>query len=411
MSLYSCLYVPFGFCLGVWLIIRRCSRINRTRSILVLLLVVVVFLAFALLNYSSRRREHDGLKETVGYEGDELVSTAATAVRRAAFRPAVSLDTRNYRLSQPNCSALALGDRREVLLVKRMLYKEARPPIPNRYFADADPKSSCQFLSLDRYPDRPHSAYEERRPIAYAIGVKERAETVERFIRATYAPQNTYCLYIINDDSTTMSSSFDGGELLLALRHISYCFPNVVLTTGTNEPRMPYRSCLGYLSAYFNWKHVLMIAENDFPLGTNRQIVDWVEKSAEIWSRKKRQISDDRPPLLPPLTKSNDYSGYMITRKMAEMAAQGRADLRFSAVDGAIELELLKEKHGFLELKIRFDKFCQSPTEPNCFLESSDLPWLLNQSYLFARKIDLQTDYVIVKCIEQKIRKQRKKEL
>lgn len=316
---------------------------------------------------------------------------------------AISLESRNYRLSPPNCSALIHGDTREIGQVETMLYKETRQPHSSHYFAGLTGNCSG-YRSVRGYPDRPESVYEVNHPIVYVVGVKEHAEQVERLIRATYAPQNFYCLYSINS-----TSPFVSDDLVLALRQISGCFTNVIVTTDGStsrrrrqRPTVPYEVCLRAALAYPGWQYVLMIAEGDFPLKPNRQIVDLVRRSASIW-RAKRKSDDER--LLPPLTKHNDYSGYMLTRKMAALASRGLADYSLAGLDDAGESRLLAEMSEFAKLKIRFNKFCHGDSK--CALKSSDLQWLVFQPFLFARNFDLKTDHVIVRCLERKLERQR----
>lgn len=362
---------------------------GRARCVFVI--AFVLFFTFALFRFIE--------------DDDNPASRRKIRVSKASLprQPlAVSLDSSNYHLSSPNCSALIRGDTREIGQVETMLYKETRQPHPSQYFNGLT--GNCSGYRTGRgYPDRPLSYYEVNHPIVYVVGVKEHAEQVERLIRATYAPQNFYCLYSINS-----TSPFVSDDLVLALRQISSCFSNVIVTTGgkasrrRHQPKVPYEVCLKAMLTYPGWQYVLMIAEGDFPLQLNRQIVDSVRRLASLW-RAKRKSDDER--LLPPLTRHNDYSGYMITRKMAALATRGLADYSLAGLDDVNESRLLTKMPEFVKLKIRFNKFCNGYSK--CVLKSSDLQWLVHQPFLFARNFDLKTDHIIVKCLERKLDRQR----
>lgn len=385
--------------------LRKCTFVNRARFAFAIFLIL--FSTFTFLTLSNE------IDVTTNLAVQAIVADTIVKQKAEQYlqhrRDASSINVHTYRLARPNCTALAVGDKREIAQLEHMLYKEIQLPIPNSYFNEST-KNCARFRLVRNYPEVPHSNYEAQYPVAYLVGVKEHAEQVERLLRAIYAPQNLYCLYSLNQ---TSSSAFPDSELAVALSLISGCFSNVIVkTTGASDNKSyrrsnrhgaPYQACLDTVLAHRDWKYLLMTAEGDFPLAINREIVDRMRQSATIW-RLQRTSDHDR--LLPPLTSHNDYSGYMLTRKMAVMAARGLADDTLSKLDVLREIQLLDSMKEFSTLKIRLDNYCASLDA--CVLKSSDLQWLMRQPLLFARKFELQTDYVVVGCLEAVLQRRQR---
>lgn len=251
-----------------------------------------------------------------------------------------------------------------------------------------------------------NSLHELQTPLAYVIAVKSSAEQVERLLRAVYTPQNVYCLYSL----APTSIDFQESDLGQAVQRIASCFGNVFVTQNYEQdrrqdappPTAPYRVCLDALLTYPSWRYVLMVSEGDFPLKTNREIVDSVKHAVTSWRSKRTNSPSSQ--ILPPLNAGNDYSGFLLTRKMAQFAMRRLAKEEDNAAGKSNAFKMRAPPGSppeFTDLKIRLDNIC--PDRKQCALTSSDLHWLLDQSFLFARRFDLTTDYVIIGCLENRL--------
>ena len=375
-------------CIGACVVLNIFRWFRRSRCALLVFLVLFFTLSFFKLTSNDYESDRD-----IPYYVDDPVEEDQAQPKTPVINVA------SYRLSRPNCNALEDGDESEIRLVEDMLYKETHLGIPNNYF-QASTINCSRFRELRNYADAPYSVHELETPLAYVIAVKSSAEQVERLLRAVYVPQNVYCLYSVSPTNV----DFETSELGMAIQRIAGCFSNVFLTSNYNQDRKPnaslvapFRVCLESLLAYPSWRYVLLASEGDFPLRTNREIIDGVKHAVTTWRGKR---TNSRSPLLPPLNSDNDFSGYVLTRKMAHFTVR-RLEKREGKTN-AVEMHAHPENPpNFLELKIRLDNFC--PDGKHCALTSSDLHWLLNQPVLFARRFDLTTDYVIIGCLENRL--------
>lgn len=363
------------------------------RSRCVVLVFFVVFLALSFFTLAPS--DYDPDDEIPYYFRDsDVVRASEDALPKM---PAINAAT--YRLARPNCNALEDGDEREIRLVEDMMYKESRLGIPNSYF-HASTINCSKFRELRNYAYKPYSRHELETSLAYVIAVKSSAEQVERLLRAIYAPQNVYCLYSLSPTSIDFKTSGLGQ----AVQRIAGCFSNVFVTSKYIQDReegevAPYRVCLESLLVYPSWRYVLLISEGDFPLKTNREIIDGVQHAVYSW---RSRSTSRKLKILPPLNADNDFSGFVLSRKMAIFAIRRLAKEEASKTN-AFKMSASQSGNppAILELKIRLDNMC--PDGKQCALTSSDLQWLVNQPFLFARRFDLTADYVVIGCLEDRL--------
>lgn len=384
----------FACIIGVRVALNICCWLRRSRCAFLLFLVLFFTLSF----FKLTSNDYDSDLE-IPYPGSDFDEESHGLVAHRRPRGPV-INAGNYRLARPNCNALEDGDESEIRLVEDMLYKETRVGIPNSYF-EASTINCSKFRELRNYANMAFSVHELQTPLAYAIAVKGSAEQVERLLRAIYTPQNVYCLYNI----TPVDVDFLYSDLGRAVKLIASCFGNVFLTSDYDNDRKedappvaPYRVCLESLLSYPSWRYLLLTAEGDFPLKTNREIVDSVKHTVTSWRSKRTK---GQRPVLPPLNASNDFSGFVLTRKMAVFAMRSLEKLQNDNTN-AVKMRISPgDPPEFLDLKIRLDNFC---TEGKlCVLTASDLHWLIDQPVLFARRFDLATDYVIIACLEKRL--------
>ena len=110
-------------------------------------------------------------------------------------------------LNEGNLSIYLKGSRREALL--------------EAYYLDAT--KDCSAYIEDRgFPTATLSDEERDFPIAYSMVIHQQIEMFERLLRATYAPQNVYCIHV---DLKSPPSFTEAVEAIIS------CFPNVFMAS------------------------------------------------------------------------------------------------------------------------------------------------------------------------------------
>nr|XP_054762858.1 N-acetyllactosaminide beta-1,6-N-acetylglucosaminyl-transferase-like [Lytechinus pictus] len=121
-----------------------------------------------------------------------------------------------------------------------------------------------------RYPLRALSVEESEYPLAYIIAGHKEAAQIERLLRVIYQPQNFYCIHI---DTKSRSA------LHQAIRNLAACFDNVFVASKLENVQYAGFSrvqadinCMRDLVKH-EWKYVINLCGQDFPLKTNLEIV------------------------------------------------------------------------------------------------------------------------------------------
>uniref|UniRef100_A0A8D0X179 N-acetyllactosaminide beta-1,6-N-acetylglucosaminyl-transferase n=1 Tax=Sus scrofa TaxID=9823 RepID=A0A8D0X179_PIG len=138
-------------------------------------------------------------------------------------------------------------------------------------------KSSCkEYLTQSHYITVPLSKEEADFPLAYIMVIHHNFDTFARLFRAVYMPQNVYCVHV-DEKATT--------EFKDAVEHLLSCFPNAFLASKT-EPVVyggisrlqADLNCIKDLAASaVPWKYAINTCGQDFPLKTNREIVQYLK--------------------------------------------------------------------------------------------------------------------------------------
>ncbi|XP_063488470.1 N-acetyllactosaminide beta-1,6-N-acetylglucosaminyl-transferase isoform X3 [Symphalangus syndactylus] len=138
-------------------------------------------------------------------------------------------------------------------------------------------KSSCkEYLTQSHYITAPLSKEEADFPLAYIMVIHHHFDTFARLFRAIYMPQNIYCLHV---DEKATTEFKDAVEQLLS------CFPNAFLASkmepvvyGGISRLQADLNCIKDLSALeVSWKYVINTCGQDFPLKTNKEIVQYLK--------------------------------------------------------------------------------------------------------------------------------------
>ncbi|KAM9665299.1 N-acetyllactosaminide beta-1,6-N-acetylglucosaminyl-transferase-like [Trichechus inunguis] len=153
---------------------------------------------------------------------------------------------------------------------KKMILAEN---IPMTSFGDL----TCQqYLILNHYIMEPLSKEEAEFPLAYIMVIHKDFDTFERLFRASYTPQNVYCVHV--DEKATAAFKE-------AVRKLLSCFSNAFLASKTESVVYAGISrlqadlnCMKDLTASeVPWKYVINTCGQDFPLKTNKEIVQYLK--------------------------------------------------------------------------------------------------------------------------------------
>ncbi|XP_068092982.1 N-acetyllactosaminide beta-1,6-N-acetylglucosaminyl-transferase-like [Hyperolius riggenbachi] len=135
-------------------------------------------------------------------------------------------------------------------------------------------KVKCEdgYKMQNHYINAPLSREEAAFPLAYVIIVHKEFDTFERLFRAIYMPQNVYCIHV--DEKATAG-------YLQAVTDLADCFPNVFLASkmepvvyaGISRLQADLNCMKDLLQSEVQWKYVINMCGQDFPLKTNKEIV------------------------------------------------------------------------------------------------------------------------------------------
>ncbi|XP_067913360.1 N-acetyllactosaminide beta-1,6-N-acetylglucosaminyl-transferase-like [Heterodontus francisci] len=137
---------------------------------------------------------------------------------------------------------------------------------------DGSEAECSRFQALLHYSRSPLTAEEISFPLAFIITVHKEFDTFERLFRAIYRPHNLYCIHV--DEKSP-------GEFHRQLQRLQGCFGNVFLASrmvpiiyGGISRLEADISCLTDLLRFrTNWKYVLNLCGQDYPLKTNLEII------------------------------------------------------------------------------------------------------------------------------------------
>ncbi|ETE65391.1 N-acetyllactosaminide beta-1,6-N-acetylglucosaminyl-transferase, isoform C, partial [Ophiophagus hannah] len=138
--------------------------------------------------------------------------------------------------------------------------------------------ASCQdYVSASHYVTRPVTAEEATFPLAYIFTLHKELATFERLFRAVYAPHNVYCIHV--DEKVPARYKQEVEKML-------ECFPNAFLVSkaepvvyaGISRLQADLNCMKDLLRSTTPWKYVLNMCGQDFPLKTNKEIVQHLKK-------------------------------------------------------------------------------------------------------------------------------------
>lgn len=321
--------------------------------------------------------------------------------------------------------------------------------------------SNCQkFIKARGYGNVCVTEEERDFPIAYSLVVHKYAWMVERLIRAIYSPVNIYCIHYDEKSPVHFKSAIEG---------LASCLPNVFIASKKEVVYYAHitrlkadLNCLSdLLRSEVNWKYVINLCGQDFPLRTNIELVSELKKlnganmletthptknkkkrftiQHELrdhnFEYKKKPKATNQPKAPPPhgieifagnayFILSRDFIVYMNSSAEVKDFLDWSEDtfspdehfwatlVRIPGVPGGIprshpDITALTSKTRLVKWSYQEKKLYPPCTGIHrrsiCIFGAAELRWLLNYGHWFANKFDLNVDPVIIQCLEEKL--------
>ncbi|XP_026167921.1 beta-1,3-galactosyl-O-glycosyl-glycoprotein beta-1,6-N-acetylglucosaminyltransferase 3 [Mastacembelus armatus] len=317
-------------------------------------------------------------------------------------------------------------------------------------------KDCPAYIKMRYFFTMPLSEEEKDFPIAYSMVIHENIEMFERLLRAVYAPQNVYCVHVDQKSSKHFQK---------AVKSIVSCFPNVfvaskletVVYASWSRVQADLNCMKDLLNSHVRWRYLLNTCGSDFPIKTNREMVEAMKAlngmnsmESEVTSESKKgrwqyhhnvtdtiirtDVRKTPPPISTPMFSGNAY--FVVTRAFVKHVMEDTevqkllewekdtyspdehlwATLqRMPSVPGSVPINI-KYDMSDMQAKARLVNWAYLAGDMNngapyypctgayrravCVYGAGDLHWLLKQHHLFANKFDPQVDDVAIRCIE-----------
>ncbi|XP_033849640.1 N-acetyllactosaminide beta-1,6-N-acetylglucosaminyl-transferase-like [Acipenser ruthenus] len=335
------------------------------------------------------------------------------------------------------CSALLQGS-------AQMVWRSA--------FTLSSMNTTCkEYLTKNHFIREPLSSMETDFPLAYIITGHKEFEMIARLFRAIYAPQNMYCIHI--DEKAKR-------ELKVSVEKLVNCFPNAFLSSkaepviyaGISRLHADMHCMRDLISSNMKWKYVINVCGQDFPLKTNREIIQYLKRF------KGKNIT---PGILPPdhakkrtqfvfREHMDNRKSYVFKTNKLKSPPPHNITIYFGSAYYALTYEfvrfVLEDKLAKDLLEWSKDTFSpdehywvtlnRMPEAPNsmptakwegdlkaikwrdqnhggchghyvrdiCIYGSGDLKWLIERSSMFANKFEFKSYPPTVECLEQRLR-------
>lgn len=381
--------------------------------------------------------------------------------RRSAPLPQPRPQPQQFSADLPGCLAIIEDDvtGRERDLEILLASKRRRNVLDESFYINAT-ADCASYVGSRGFITEPLSEEERNFPIAYSMVIHDQIEMFERLLRAIYTPQNIYCVHVDQKSS---------GEFKAAVVAIISCLPNVFLATkleivvyaSWSRVQADLNCMRDLLDSKVEWKYLLNTCGTDFPIKTNREMVQTLKAlrgsnslESETTSEHKKyryqyqhrvtdrvirtDVRKSPPPISIPMFSGSAY--FILSRAFVQHV------LTDAEVQQLIEWEkdtFIPEEHlwatvqrmpgvpGSLPISNKYDisdmlalaravKWSHlvgdvklgAPYRPCagvyrrtvCVYGTGDIQWLLTQKHLFANKFDPQVDDVAIRCLESYLR-------
>ncbi|TWW75698.1 Beta-1,3-galactosyl-O-glycosyl-glycoprotein beta-1,6-N-acetylglucosaminyltransferase 3 [Takifugu flavidus] len=361
----------------------------------------------------------------------------------------------------PGCLAIIEGDvtGRERSLEMLLTSRSKRNELKESFYINAT-ADCASYIERRGFITEPLSEEERNFPIAYSMVIHDNIEMFERLLRAIYTPQNVYCVHVDQKSKDEFKAAVVG---------IISCLPNVFLATKLES--VVYASwsrvqadlnCMrDLLDSKVKWKYMLNTCGADFPIKTNREMVQALKTlkgmnsmESETTNENKKgrwlyhhQVTDEvirtdveksPPPIKTPMFSGSAYivvSRTFVQHVMTDAKVQELLEWekdtyspdehlwatlqRMPTVPGSLPHNSKYDTSDMLALArvvkwsyLAGDVELGAPYRPCtgdyrravCVYGAGDIQWLLAQRQLFANKFDPQIDDVAISYLFQLIR-------
>ncbi|XP_040611799.1 N-acetyllactosaminide beta-1,6-N-acetylglucosaminyl-transferase isoform X6 [Mesocricetus auratus] len=148
------------------------------------------------------------------------------------------------------------------------------------YTADSPKKTTLEncseYRAQNHYITETLSEEEAGFPLAFTLTIHKDFDTFERLFRAIYMPQNIYCVHVDRKATETFKD---------AVQRLLSCFPNAFLASkmepvvygGFSRLQADLNCMKDLVASKVPWKYVLNTCGQDFPLKTNKEIVQYLK--------------------------------------------------------------------------------------------------------------------------------------
>ena len=305
----------------------------------------------------------------------------------------------------------------------------------------------------------PVSEEERNYPLAFIITAHKNSEQVERLLRAIYRPQNVYCIHY----DTKSDLGFQK-----ALYSIANCFHNVfiasklelVVYASFSRLKADMNCMHDLIRSPVRWRYIVNIAGQEFPLKTNRFMVDFLKNMTSTGHNGITSIQpqDDKryrrfkwvfelpnnntkvkpgnllTPVLTDIPKSpppenvtiysgsaynyfsRDFVNFTLNDPLARSLLTWMNDtyspdenywatlIRLPSAPGYYNKDRWAPRYRATKWKELSERHppCEGFYQRgSCVYGVGDLPWLMNQPHLLANKFDIAVDEQVIDCLER----------
>ncbi|XP_025709088.1 beta-1,3-galactosyl-O-glycosyl-glycoprotein beta-1,6-N-acetylglucosaminyltransferase 7 [Callorhinus ursinus] len=345
------------------------------------------------------------------------------------------------------CSALFEG-KGAALQIARF----CKNPRGSQILAHLRTPGNCSRISQElHFITRPLSAEESSFSLAYIITIHKELARFVQLLRATYVPQNVYCIHV--DEKAPK-------KYKTAMQTLVNCFENIFISskratvayTGFTRLQADINCMKDLVHSKFQWNYVINLCGQDFPIKTNKEIIHYIRTK---WNDKNitpgvvqppnmnSKTSESQPESTPegniyisPNKRFKDepphnltiYFGsayYVLTRKFVEFVLtdtrakdmlQWSKDIQSPERHYWVTLNRLRDAPGATPeagwegnvhaVKWRHEEGsvhdgCKGRyVHESCVYGPGDLPWIIRSPSLFANTFD-STDSLVVTCLER----------
>ncbi|XP_051978594.1 beta-1,3-galactosyl-O-glycosyl-glycoprotein beta-1,6-N-acetylglucosaminyltransferase 3-like [Xyrauchen texanus] len=360
------------------------------------------------------------------------------------------------------CSAIIQGDMDGVdnKNFGNLLASKRRHVLLSESFYLNSTKDCQYYIKYRGFLTVPLSKEEIDFPIAYSMVIHEKIEMFERLLRAIYNPQNVYCIHVDQKSPENFKE---------AVRAIVSCLPNVfvasklesVIYASWSRVQADINCMQDLLKSPVQWRYLLNTCGSDFPIKTNREMVQSLKHlngknsmESEVTNEYKKMrwqyhhnvtdsviqtnVKKSPPPIKSPMFSGNAY--FVVSREFVDHLFQSKeiqdfmewekdtyspdehmwatlqrkplvpgsnpSNSKYELSDMNAIARLVKWSYheGDLKNGAPYPPCTGEYRRAVCVYGAGDLKWILRQHHLLANKFDPEVDDVAIKCIEAFLR-------